>query len=40
VAFIAFVLWCCFPIAPKEMTPALYDDRYTQFRKADENDTD
>lgn len=41
VAFVAFVLWCCFPIAPKEMgTPSFYEDRYTQFRKTDGTDSD
>lgn len=42
VAFVAFVLWCCFPIAPKEIgnQPGLYEDRYTQYRKADSPDAD
>jgi hypothetical protein len=42
VAFVAFVLWCCFPIAPKELgtPPGLYENRYTQYRRADGTDTD
>ena len=29
VAFVAFVLWCCFPVSPKENgAPPLYEDRY------------
>ncbi|KAI9560173.1 hypothetical protein GHT06_014184 [Daphnia sinensis] len=42
VAFVAFVLWCCFPVAPKELgsPPGLYENRYTQYRRADGTDTD
>lgn len=41
VAFVAFVLWCCFPIAPKEVnTPSHYEDWYTQYKKNDNSDSD
>jgi len=43
VAFIAFILWCCFPIGPKEIgtPPPFYEDRqYTHYRRADGTDTD
>jgi len=41
VAFVAFILWCCFPISPKEMgPPPCYEDRYTQFRKKESTDSD
>ncbi|KAG7157124.1 uncharacterized protein [Panulirus ornatus] len=36
VAFIAFILWCCFPIVPKESNPpAQYDTQYTKYKKTD-----
>lgn len=37
VAFIAFVLWCCFPIVPKESNaPVQYDPRScNQYKKLD-----
>ncbi|PNF21506.1 hypothetical protein B7P43_G13537, partial [Cryptotermes secundus] len=37
VAFIAFILWCCFPVVPKEANPPLqYDSRsYNQYKKVD-----
>lgn len=36
VAFIAFILWCCFPIVPKESNPpAQYDTQYTKYKKSD-----
>uniref|UniRef100_A0A1B6CWV5 Uncharacterized protein n=2 Tax=Clastoptera arizonana TaxID=38151 RepID=A0A1B6CWV5_9HEMI len=37
VAFIAFVLWCCFPIVPKEANaPLQYDPRgFSQYKKLD-----
>lgn len=42
VAFVAFVLWCCFPIVPKEtnnLTPPLhYETRYNQYRKISDMD--
>ncbi|XP_065351712.1 uncharacterized protein LOC135947074 [Cloeon dipterum] len=42
VAFVAFVLWCCFPIVPKEtnnLTPPLhYETRYNQYRKVSDMD--
>ncbi|CAG0889245.1 unnamed protein product [Darwinula stevensoni] len=39
VAFIAFILWCCFPIVPKD-TPATQQSqseslKYTQYKKTD-----
>ncbi|CAG0915681.1 unnamed protein product [Notodromas monacha] len=39
VAFIAFILWCCFPVVPKE--PVQNSDgesKYFQYRKADSYD--
>ncbi|XP_059490754.1 uncharacterized protein LOC132205611 [Neocloeon triangulifer] len=42
VAFVAFVLWCCFPIVPKEtnnLTPPMhYETRYNQYRKVSDMD--
>ncbi|KAK4313680.1 hypothetical protein Pmani_014969 [Petrolisthes manimaculis] len=39
VAFIAFILWCCFPIVPKESNPpAQYDTQYTKYKKTDHYD--
>lgn len=37
VAFLAFVLWCCFPIVPKEpRSPTKYDSKgYNQYKKTD-----
>jgi hypothetical protein len=38
VAFIAFILWCCFPIVPKDgPTPnsTNADSRYFQYKKVD-----
>ncbi|GLH03225.1 hypothetical protein R5R35_001863 [Gryllus longicercus] len=37
VAFVAFILWCCFPVVPKEANPpTLYDTRgYNQYKKVD-----
>lgn len=39
VAFVAFILWCCFPIVPKEPgNPSQYDSRgYGQFKKIETN---
>ncbi|KAL7648177.1 UNVERIFIED_CONTAM: hypothetical protein RMT77_000080 [Armadillidium vulgare] len=38
VAFIAFILWCCFPIVPKESNPPQYDTHYTKYKKNDSYD--
>ncbi|XP_017774336.1 PREDICTED: uncharacterized protein LOC108561073 [Nicrophorus vespilloides] len=33
VAFVAFVLWCCFPVVPKEpQTPMHYDGKDYQLK--------
>ena len=41
VAFIAFVLWCCFPISPPKEGGPHFEDRYTQhYKKTDPSDSD
>jgi hypothetical protein len=37
VAFVAFILWCCFPVVPTEVNPPpQYDSRnYNQYKKVD-----
>ncbi|KDR22731.1 hypothetical protein L798_14977 [Zootermopsis nevadensis] len=37
VAFVAFILWCCFPVVPKEANPPLqYDSRnYIQYKRTE-----
>ncbi|XP_014258338.1 uncharacterized protein LOC106671890 [Cimex lectularius] len=38
VAFVAFILWCCFPVVPKDpQSPKQYDwqGHYTQYKKHD-----
>ncbi|CAG0887579.1 unnamed protein product [Cyprideis torosa] len=41
VAFIAFVLWCCFPVVPKDLPPGCTDvsgiasNKYTTYKKTD-----
>ncbi|KAK7070485.1 hypothetical protein SK128_026161 [Halocaridina rubra] len=39
VAFVAFILWCCFPIVPKESNPPTqYDTQYSKYKKTDSYD--
>ncbi|XP_037074885.1 uncharacterized protein LOC119096800 isoform X1 [Pollicipes pollicipes] len=36
VAFIAFILWCCFPVIPKDSQPNA-DSQYRHYKKTDAN---
>lgn len=43
VAFVAFVLWCCFPISPPKDNgvPPYYEGRYSQhYKKNNQSDSD
>ncbi|KAF0295592.1 hypothetical protein FJT64_000604 [Amphibalanus amphitrite] len=36
VAFIAFILWCCFPVIPKDSQPNS-ENQYRHYKKTDAN---
>lgn len=37
VAFVAFVLWCCFPVVPKDSQQTSADSQYRHYKKTDSN---